>query len=515
MVRNKKINNFAGLIILIVLLFATACSTPKRSGVALFVPERDFRNHPVNVSSQTQKVKLDTFSLSDNPKFSLPNTSPGDNPKTINDLDLTKIRITNASVDSGNANKHIDFAIEQNADNEKDTSIVEKQQAATDRFVTTSDEKQGDILQKTIVVSTYKEASPENRDSLSNIKSLIRSEELFHSDEASNKELVEKKIITDTVYIQIPTHTNKITDTLNRPINQKQPDFEHEQQNRISIAESKNYTTKILNSKPKDYLSQERNSENQYNYATSSQITSLQNEAANLLRQNQELKNAIDATKSSIEINSATNHEPTLNNEQLIADVETTLDRAVEATTLAQSIQTPSNDTVTYKIRQDTTQLQDTISKVLLTESSVMTEQLKDSISQLQAYIRLKNRTLDSLESKLVANSPLNDTILTTIYFAPGKTIGIDQKEKLQDLMVKINDKKVVKILLLSYTDSSGSSHLNLKLSNRRAVQLVDELTKLGIAQEKILLQYFGSKFASDEAIDNERRVEILAEISQ
>ena len=74
--------------------------------------------------------------------------------------------------------------------------------------------------------------------------------------------------------------------------------------------------------------------------------------------------------------------------------------------------------------------------------------------------------------------------------------------------------RKFSKIIILGFTDNTGSRLANIKLGESRAEMVKDKLVKMGISPEKIVTASFGQKFPIDtnttiEGRANNRRVEV------
>jgi outer membrane protein OmpA-like peptidoglycan-associated protein len=74
--------------------------------------------------------------------------------------------------------------------------------------------------------------------------------------------------------------------------------------------------------------------------------------------------------------------------------------------------------------------------------------------------------------------------------------------------------RKFNKIIILGFTDNTGSRLTNIKLGESRAEMVKDKLVKMGISPEKIVTASFGHKFPIDtnttiEGRANNRRVEV------
>lgn len=227
-----------------------------------------------------------------------------------------------------------------------------------------------------------------------------------------------------------------------------------------------------------------------------------------LTNQNNQLRNTLYGIQGTIDGRQVLSGQvEQKSNEQKIAEISSRLDAITNLLTVNATNQAEGRDTVFQKTIINTKFVEN---PSLIAEI----ENLQDSIIQLQSYIYLKDKAFDSLEGKLIAPKS-NDSILFTAYYNPGKTISTKEKAILNKLNQKIVDRRVVKVSLISYTDSSGSPELNLRLSNQRVVRWIDKLVKNGIPRKLIFMQYFGAEYASKQVVENERRVEIIVEVEK
>jgi len=132
----------------------------------------------------------------------------------------------------------------------------------------------------------------------------------------------------------------------------------------------------------------------------------------------------------------------------------------------------------------------------------------------------------DSTEIKSIAKVNLiqkMDSIeLFDVYFDFNKTdISANQKKKLTDLLNQIQNHRVTKIELVGYSDSKGKPEYNIRLSLKRADQLLNFFKQNGISDQLIYPKGLGSsnfvsKNTNADGSDNpegrafNRRVEIV-----
>lgn len=262
---------------------------------------------------------------------------------------------------------------------------------------------------------------------------------------------------------------------------------------------------------------------------TTAQAIQLQSQVNNLVQQNEQLKTSITNIKKEIDNNRTADSRQQA---QVLTDISKNIDKLIAAanqsrTTVAAEpakiIVSPVNTIIKETITRDTiintVVKTDTIVKTKLIENESLkmnVSELQDSVSRLQTLVELKNKALTSVEGKIIEQGNRQvDTVKITAYYAAGKIYASNEGLVLKDLHSKIGNRKIDKITLIGYTDSSGSPSLNLKLSNQRVVRLIDKLIQLGYDRDIIFLQFFGSRYASDKIIENERRVEIVTETAK
>lgn len=117
----------------------------------------------------------------------------------------------------------------------------------------------------------------------------------------------------------------------------------------------------------------------------------------------------------------------------------------------------------------------------------------------------------NSAEKKLVdfitdANKAIDKTTWYTmdrLYFETGKTtLKVNSQEQLKNIAAILKAYPTVELKLGGYTDNSGDSATNVKLSNDRATVAKDELIKLGVAAARLGAEGYGAQFPVCEAND-------------
>ena len=117
----------------------------------------------------------------------------------------------------------------------------------------------------------------------------------------------------------------------------------------------------------------------------------------------------------------------------------------------------------------------------------------------------------NSAEKKLVdfitdANKAVDKTTWFTmdrLYFETGKTtLKTASQEQLKNIAAILKAYPAIELKLGGYTDNSGDSAANVKLSADRAAIAKDELVKLGVASARLSSEGYGAQFPVCEAND-------------
>lgn len=114
----------------------------------------------------------------------------------------------------------------------------------------------------------------------------------------------------------------------------------------------------------------------------------------------------------------------------------------------------------------------------------------------------------DAAEWEIEAGDLDSDTIDFVVYYKLGATIPMASKETIERIKEVYNGQPVRKVILSGYTDSSGSSSVNRRITNKRLDYFVSELRSF-IPSGKLFTQNFGDEFTSDTVVEAERRLEI------
>ena len=104
---------------------------------------------------------------------------------------------------------------------------------------------------------------------------------------------------------------------------------------------------------------------------------------------------------------------------------------------------------------------------------------------------------------------------LFTITFKKNTTKGDNLDELSGQILAICKKNKNHLIFLSAYTDKSGSESVNYAISQKRATSVRDQLIAKGIDKTKIVTQWFGEEFATQENSSSERVVNVRIEISE
>ncbi|HUH33716.1 MAG TPA: OmpA family protein [Daejeonella sp.] len=127
----------------------------------------------------------------------------------------------------------------------------------------------------------------------------------------------------------------------------------------------------------------------------------------------------------------------------------------------------------------------------------------------------VENRLINFIEDDNRAVDKTTWFSFDRLYFETGKsTLKAESKEQLQNIAAIMKAYPKVKIKLGGYTDSTGDATANKRLSNDRAVSAMKELTKLGVAADRLEAEGYGSEhpIASNETPEGRaqnRRIDI------
>ena len=78
-----------------------------------------------------------------------------------------------------------------------------------------------------------------------------------------------------------------------------------------------------------------------------------------------------------------------------------------------------------------------------------------------------------------------------------------------------MNENSDVIVQLEGFTDSTGSPEFNMKLSEKRALAVKEEMMKLGVEEDRIFIKYYGVGYPcrrneKDDLRNLNRRVEFI-----
>ncbi|MCA1757285.1 MAG: hypothetical protein LC649_07505 [Bacteroidales bacterium] len=164
-----------------------------------------------------------------------------------------------------------------------------------------------------------------------------------------------------------------------------------------------------------------------------------------------------------------------------------------------------------------------------LKEQELIIRQQRDSLAALNNQALEDQRKLDSLavlksqtdslaaeesaaQTRAIEQATPDTLILN---YTRGSAEAMNKDDILRKIAEITTEKKPVTIILKGYTDRSGSAEVNRAITSRRLNLLRESLTGMGIDDTIIFTQNFGSQYASETIINEERRVEIVIRFSE
>jgi outer membrane protein OmpA-like peptidoglycan-associated protein len=165
----------------------------------------------------------------------------------------------------------------------------------------------------------------------------------------------------------------------------------------------------------------------------------------------------------------------------------------------------------TIKTEQDT----DETIELLRLETEWLSASQKLLVEQVDALQKQNQRLLNQIsdlskQPEKPVEKPLPERLEHTINFAINSSaVGVEHLPKLAEFanLIKSNPDKIIQ--LSGFADGLGNPAYNMKLSQRRVQAVKSELVKMGVQNQQIVEQYFGSEQASGGKNANERRVDI------
>lgn len=117
---------------------------------------------------------------------------------------------------------------------------------------------------------------------------------------------------------------------------------------------------------------------------------------------------------------------------------------------------------------------------------------------------------------EVVREAPVTQTksIELVAYYNRGAMVARNQAKIIEAILSATKENAVDRIKLSSHTDRSGNADVNLEFSRRRLEIFHKALTDKGIDDTLIFSQHFGSRFASQEVVEEERRIEVTIVLS-
>lgn len=170
------------------------------------------------------------------------------------------------------------------------------------------------------------------------------------------------------------------------------------------------------------------------------------------------------------------------------------------------SIDIWNNNIATYIIRRDDGNIFIALDKGKQNTTSIQIVQEKPFEQTI------KKITSDKIEKDLTENGK---AVLHINFDTDKATLKPDGLEAVQEIIKVLNANPDLKIAINGYTDNSGEKGHNEKLSENRASAVQTEITKAGIASERLTSKGFGPENpiadnSTDEGRAQNRRVELV-----
>ncbi|TPV31442.1 hypothetical protein FJ651_14710 [Paucihalobacter ruber] len=134
---------------------------------------------------------------------------------------------------------------------------------------------------------------------------------------------------------------------------------------------------------------------------------------------------------------------------------------------------------------------------------------LEDSLKSLNSRMSIMEKSAAARQNERnAALSKKPDTSSMVVFYDKGNIVPNNEALVLKQIKTLSNNNKVLNLTLSGYTDSSGSSIVNKKITNER-INYLSEIIKQWISEDKIFFQNFGDVLSSNKMISDERRIEI------
>jgi outer membrane protein OmpA-like peptidoglycan-associated protein len=151
-----------------------------------------------------------------------------------------------------------------------------------------------------------------------------------------------------------------------------------------------------------------------------------------------------------------------------------------------------------------------TVGAIMGEHSHKKNEQLarrKAESAQLESQLEMLNTSLTTIEGKA-------GEVGSTVQFRTGETgVRDSDKARLAKLGALVAGLQDVHVRVSGFADARGDETLNLSLSQERAEMVARELEKAGVPKERMTVEAMGERFASTDAVSDDRAFERCVEI--
>jgi outer membrane protein OmpA-like peptidoglycan-associated protein len=135
-------------------------------------------------------------------------------------------------------------------------------------------------------------------------------------------------------------------------------------------------------------------------------------------------------------------------------------------------------------------------------------EDLEDRLTGMEMHVGELQRDAVRHENPLADLSTLTNSNITLRFSQASVSIEGENRVLLNEVFEQLARSPQDRVLITGYTDRSGDSAVNLRLSERRAKAVRDHLLQRGITPDRLLVNYYGDS-RSTGPDPGERRVEV------
>ena len=142
---------------------------------------------------------------------------------------------------------------------------------------------------------------------------------------------------------------------------------------------------------------------------------------------------------------------------------------------------------------------------------TVFVKEIETIYQTITDTVRIQEIKEVASEPIIVEKKPVIKEFIIT--FEKNTTKGDNFQVQSQNILAICSTSKDYLILLAGHTDKSGSESANIIMSQKRATSIRDQLITKGVDKTKIVTQWFGEEYATQENSASERVVKVRIEI--